>query len=295
MAIAFLLARPDVNIEAITIVNGLAHVHEGASLVLRLLEFAGKTQIPVYEGRETPIEGSNTFPDSWRGTADALPGVDLPKTARKPETMPAAEFLAARLKAGSPPVSLLALGPLTNIAEALGKMPRGAYAIDDMVIMGGAIRVPGNVQAGNIIITENRTSEWNFYIDPKAARLVVESGLRFRLIPLDACNLVPIDLSFLVGFTKAAEIPLGKFVADVLRSSRTLINNRIYYAWDPLAAAALLDPKVVKISSVPLDVQLKAPSEGRTIETGSARNIARVALDADAALFHKIFFEALAH
>src|SRR5579859_3484491 len=78
MAIAFLLSRKDVKIEAITIVDGLAHVPAGAANVLRLLELAGATAVPVYPGAQEPLERTAPFPAEWRRTSDTLPGVMLP-------------------------------------------------------------------------------------------------------------------------------------------------------------------------------------------------------------------------
>jgi inosine-uridine nucleoside N-ribohydrolase len=293
MALAFLLSRSDVNIEAITVANGLAHVQAGARNILRLLDYAGKPNIPVYVGRETPLSGSNAFPATWRVTSDAMPGTNLPQTALKPEPEPASSYLARRLKITTRPISILALGPLTNIAEALATLPRGAYPVDDMVIMGGAVRVKGNLTGGNIL-AENDSAEWNIYIDPTAARTVFQSGLRFRLVPLDACNKVPVDTAFLDDFNKRAKSQLGKFVFALLESSRSLMAAHIFYAWDPLAAVALINPAVLKISSVALDVVDKAPELGRTREDASARNMVRVALDAEPASFRKTFMDSFA-
>lgn len=290
MALAFLLSRPEVNIQAITVVNGLAHVKAGARNVLRLLDLAGRPGIPVYLGRETPLQGDNEFPSSWREIADAMPDSGLPETNASPETETASAFLVRRLKETTRPVSILALGPLTNIAEALAGLPRGAYPVPDMVIMGGAIRVPGNL-TGGIIAGMNSTAEWNIYIDPVAARTVFQSGLRFRLVPLDACNKVPFDFGFLDEFKKRAKTPLGKFVSGQLESSRTLVDAHLFYAWDPLAALALINPAVLKISSVALEVDEKGPDIGRTREDPKARNMVRVALDAEPASFRKTFMD----
>lgn len=283
MAIAFLLSRADVHIEAITVVNGIAHVHDGAVNVLRLLDAAGKTDIPVYEGRDTPLKGTNAFPDSWRMTTDAMVGVDLPATTRKPEPEGAVEFLTKRLQVTSRPFSILALGPLSNIAEALGRVPRAAYPVEDMVIMGGAVRVRGNKDS----------AEWNIYVDPSAAETVFRSPLRFRLVPLDACNQVPFDPPLVADFIKGAKSPLAKVVASLLESSRGLIAEHIYYAWDPLAAVALMNPAVLKISSIQMEVKQDDPDIGRTVEMASARASVRVALDAEPASFRKTFFDTL--
>src|SRR5215471_19053496 len=91
MAIAFLLARRDVKVEAITVVDGLAHVPAGAANVLRLLEVAGEKGVPVYPGSEQPLERTAPFPADWRRTSDSLPGVRLPAAKRKPERRNAAD------------------------------------------------------------------------------------------------------------------------------------------------------------------------------------------------------------
>jgi inosine-uridine nucleoside N-ribohydrolase len=124
MAIAFLLGRKDVRIEAIAVDNGLAHVQAGASNVLRLLELGGHGDIPVFIGRETPMRGDRAFPDSWRQTSDTLlRDLTIPGARHAAQTRPASDYLAARLVDRSRPVRILALGPLTNFGEALQKSP----------------------------------------------------------------------------------------------------------------------------------------------------------------------------
>jgi len=291
MAIAFLLARPDINIEAITVVNGIAHVPAGAKNVLRLLELAGR-DIPVYEGRQTPLEGTNAFPEHWRITADALPSVELPPTQKISHPASALMFLRDRLSNSRKPVALLALGPLTNIAEVLSAAPRSVAAIDDLVVMGGAVRVEGNLPSGGPLYSDNRTAEWNIYVDPAAAQKVLDTVTKCRLVPLDASNTVPVDLAFLDSFKKSARSKLGLFTTQVLASNRFLIEQHIFFAWDPVAAVALVNPAVTKISSVSLTIIRKGQEEGRTAESQIARPV-RAALSADPALFRKLFFDAL--
>ncbi len=292
IAIGFLLARADVNIEAITIVNGLAHVPSGAKNVLRLLELAGRTSIPVYLGRETPLNGSNEFPELWRMMADELPHVELPQTDKIPGALSALAFLRGRLANPAKPVAILALGPLTNIAEVLSTAPNSVLAIEDLVVMGGAVRVPGNLAAGGSSYSDNRTAEWNIFVDATAARKVFDTVTKLRLVPLDASNTVPIDNAFLLAVKKSAKSKLGLFAAQVLDSNRALIEQRIFYAWDPLAAAAIVNPAVLKISSVALTIRRDVPEEGRTSESDSGRSL-RVALSADPVLFLRVFLAAL--
>jgi inosine-uridine nucleoside N-ribohydrolase len=291
MAIAFLLSHPSVRIEAITIANGTAHVDAGARNLVRLLELAGRREIPVFLGRNAPLRGKAEFPADWRRIADELPGVILPAASRQPEARHAADYLIERLKNGRQPVRILALGPLTNLGEALERDPSIAEGIREIVIMGGAVRAPGNLTDGGVFHTANKTAEWNIFIDPWAARIVFRSGVHIRLIPLDATNKVPIGAEFLREFQSVARSPLGKLVAQVLTADHETIDQGIFYAWDPLAAAALLYPRIVKTSRLSIEVRQDPPEEGRTAQTAGRPN-ADVAMDADAAAFRKIFLEA---
>jgi len=292
MAIAFLASQPDVRIEAVTVVNGLAHPEAGAKNIVRLLDLAGRKDIPVFAGRNTPLNGKAEFPAEWRKISDDLPGVSLPAPSRKPESKPAAGYLVERLRDQTRPVRILALGPLTNLAEALKREPSIASMIEELVIMGGALHVPGNLGDGGVFKTNNTTAEWNIFVDPLAARIVFRSGVPIRLIPLDATNKVRVDSAFLSKFKTGARSPLARIVAQVLESDRAFIEGGFFYAWDPLAAVALLHPDVVKTTKLHIDILQDAPSEGRTVQAPGRPDV-RVALDADGAAWRKWFLEAL--
>lgn len=291
MAIAFLLSQKGVKIDAITVANGLAHPQAGARNVARLLELAGRNDVTVFAGRSEPLRGNAEFPAEWRKIADELPGVTLPPLQRRPEARPAADYLVERLKRQDGPVRILALGPLTNLAEVLKREPSTASAIQEIVIMGGAVHVPGNLADGDVLHTSNKTAEWNIFVDPMAARIVFRSGIRIRLIALDATNTVPINAEFLRDFESHARTPLGRFVVQVLRSDHEAIEQGIFFAWDPLAAVALLYPGVVKVSPLHIEIREDAPEEGRTLAAPGRPN-ARVALQADGAEFRRLFLSA---
>jgi pyrimidine-specific ribonucleoside hydrolase len=291
MAIAFLLSHPSVRIEAITVANGIAHVEPGARNLVRLLELAGRREIPVFPGRGAPLRGKAEFPAEWRRISDELPGVALPAATRQPEKRRAADYLIGRLKNGRQPVRILALGPLTNLGEALQRDASIAEGIQEIVIMGGAVRAPGNLADGEVFHTANKTAEWNIFIDPWAARIVFRSGVHIRLIPLDSTNKVPIGAEFLREFQSTVRSPLGKLVAQVLAADHEMIDQGYFYAWDPLAAVALLYPRVVKSSPLHIEVRQDPPEEGRTVQAAGPSN-AEVAMDADATAFRKMFLEA---
>jgi inosine-uridine nucleoside N-ribohydrolase len=270
LAISYLLARADIPIEAITVVSGVAHVHPGAMNVLRLIEAAGRRNIPVYEGSAETPAGGHAFPADWRKAADEIP---LPTTKLQPQPQPAVAFLKTRITGGTAggtakPCRILALGPLTNLAAALG--PKNA--VEKLVIMGGAVRVPGNIG----------DAEWNIYADPRAAEKVFQAGLPIELIPLDATNKVPIDAAYISRFRKEANTTLGKLATQILATSPPP------FAWDPLAAIALTNPEVA--TTVPL--ALSIGPLGRTQEVPQKAANAQVALNANAALFQKLFLQA---
>jgi pyrimidine-specific ribonucleoside hydrolase len=291
MAIAFLLSKPELRIEAITVSNGLAHVPQGARNMLRLLKLTGREEIPVFLGRPTPLHGQAAFPEEWRRTTDSLPAVDLPQSSRASERRPAAAYLTERLSPAHPKACILALGPLTNLGEVLQKAPQCASAIEEIVISGGAVDVPGNLGDGGYYKTANTAAEWNMFVDPVAADAVFRSGAKITLVPLDASTRVPIDLPFLQAFRDSARSPAARLVLQILESNRLYIEQGIYFAWDPLAASVLADPEVVTLQQMAIQVELNSAKVGRTIRQPGVGNVS-VALEPRVDRFRRTFLGA---
>ena len=293
MAIAFLLSRSDIQVEAITLENGMAHVSSGAGNVLRLLALAGRSDIPVFVGRENPLSGTQEFPEAWRKASDELPGLDLPGTSRAADSRSAEDYLLKRFLDANHPMQVLALGPLTNLGEVLSRSARAAHTGRQLVILGGAISVSGNLGEGGLFKTDNAASEWNFFIDPTAAKIVFSSGIPIRLVPLDATQQVPIDMALFEQIQARAETPLAKFVARVLGSNRDLIREGFYFARDPLAATALANPAVVTFRPMAVRISDRPDELGRTLEIKKVRGNVLVAIDADNLRFRDVFMTAL--
>jgi inosine-uridine nucleoside N-ribohydrolase len=283
LAISFLLTQTNVNIQAITVVNGLAHPHAGAGNILKLLELTDQLDIPVYIGAEKPLPGGTDFPEAWRKTADTLPGVTLPSTSATAKRN-AVDYLAG-VFSSSNPVTLLALGPQTNLSKALTQNGGKTSGIAQMIMMGGAVYVKGNV-AGH---GDHKAAEWNIFEDPEAAASVFGAGLSISMVPLDATQYVPIGTSFLQqasGFTS----PLGVAVYQLLQLGYTT-NNEKYYAWDPLAAVSVVVPTVVSGSSVGIEIVTSPPDVGKTQADDSAP-LVQVATSASASAFGSAFLGA---
>jgi inosine-uridine nucleoside N-ribohydrolase len=187
-------------------------------------------------------------------------------------------------------VHLLALGPLTNIGEAIQMVPGSFRSVEQIVISGGAVAVPGNLGDGGYYQTDNTTAEWNIYLDAFAAKLVFESGMRITLVPLDVTNRVRIDHQFLQAFRDAGHSPLAGVVKDVLEANREYIDRGLYYAWDPFVAAVMTNPGIVGMKAMAVEVQQLPPEEGRTMATPNRRHNASVALVPDLQAFRNSLF-----
>lgn len=156
--------------------------------------------------------------------------------------------------------------------------------------MGGALDVPGNVQHGGA--PANTTAEWNLHVDPAAARAVLASGAPILLVPLDATNDVPLDAG-LAAQLAAGDAPLARVVARILDSMRPLIDAGEAYAWDPLAAAALVEPGLLETRTLALDVRVQGREAGRTVVVADSPAHIEVAVTADAARFRVLFVNTL--
>jgi inosine-uridine nucleoside N-ribohydrolase len=159
--------------------------------------------------------------------------------------------------------------------------------------MGGAVGVPGNLGDGGVFKTDNTASEWNMFIDPAAAKIVFASGAPIRLVPLDATQRVPIDMALFEEFQSHATTPLARFVAQVLATNREFIRMGFYFAWDPLAAAALANPAVATFRPMAIEIGDKPEELGRTLEIKKRRPNVQVAVDANALRFREVFMTAL--
>ena len=293
MAILTLLQRPEVTVRAITVTGtGEAHCAPGIRHALGLAALSGDDKILVACGRETPLQGNHAFPDSWREGVDTLLGLTLPEGQDTASNLTAVELLASVIQSSPVKVTLLTLGPLTNIAEALQNNPSLADNIERIYIMGGAVDVPGNVGASGVGINNN-TAEWNIYVDPYAANIVLQSSAPIALVPLDATNHAPLTARFYNRLKSNHTSPEATFVFDVLTQQKAFIDSGGYYFWDPLAAAILADESLATFQNKNLCVvETEGPESGWT-KSGNGCPEVRVAVSADGGRFEEMFLDTL--
>jgi pyrimidine-specific ribonucleoside hydrolase len=288
MAILYILNSPDIAVQAITVNGtGLAYCDAGVAIALGLLALADYADIPVSCGSETPLLGENAFPAEWRTNMEAAQALGLPEGGAMAEEDSVSLFTSV-VSASPEPITVLALGPLTNLGAAFDADPALADQIAMIYIMGGAVDV-----AGSGITEDNTTAEWNIYCDPHAARLVFESGAPITLVPLDATNDAPVTMDFVARLETAQESPEAQFVYTMLTGSTEFIESGGFYFWDPLAAVVLTDESLVTLETRDVSViDVPGAEDGRTKPVGNGPEI-RVATVPNVAAFEARFIATL--
>jgi purine nucleosidase len=231
-AVALLLAlrTPGVEVEAITVVAGNVEVDQGVQNALYTVELTG-TRVPVYAGRT----GTTHFGHAVHGH-DGMGDIGLPLSGREPAQGDAVDALERAIRESPNELTLLTLGPLTNIAALLDRSV--APLLRQVVIMGGTSDDVGNVTPD---------AEYNVYADPAAARAVFESGARITMVGWDVSRRYavfdPRDWDELRALG-----PLGEFSVDIQRTlvefCKTTLGQESFDLPDPIATAVALDRSV---------------------------------------------------
>ncbi len=269
VAIAMLSRTKKFRIAGITVVAGNVWANEGLRNARATMRLLGE-KVPVHLGAQQPLVHTAEMSKKER-PVEFAGAFDLERPRAETET--AVDFIISTLE--RQPMTVLAIGPLTNIAQALRKKPSIASQIKRLVIMGGAVHTPGNA---------SKTAEFNFWFDPEAAREVLRSPIAEKILfGLDACNHATygkkefdIIAAGSNAFTKLYREHFGfnfpGFVKDAKAKG---------YLWDELAAAYLIDPSIVAASETEfLDVDTTfGPGYGsvKVVKDGAAKT--RVMLD----------------
>ncbi len=303
LAISLALLDPCCELLGLTIVAGNVTLADGVPNALRLLDIAGRPEIPVYSGATRPMLRD---PSSIRGLMDARRRQsverfwDLPPllpTTRSPMPHRAAEVIAETVRTRPGEVTVVAIGPCTNIATALLLDPAVASSVAEIVIMGGAVRVPG-------LITP--VVEFNAGYDPEALAIVLRSGAPVTLVPLDVTtrtHMRPQDLERIA----CGRTPLQQFLAATskpwLRFAMEVRKLPGFWLHDPLALAYAVDPAILSLTPMHIVVdcgadftagQLLGFSESaRFLRPAPGPVNARVALEVDEPRFMQRFLSIL--
>jgi inosine-uridine nucleoside N-ribohydrolase len=302
LALILALQSPELCVDAITTVSGNVEVDLATRNALTVLGlFPPERRPPVAQGAAQPLRRSSSTAAHIHGD-DGLGGVAGLRTVEGQLCYPSARASLAPYDAvtcllngiqqAPGELILIALGPLTNLARAWQRDAQVVGQLSEVVIMGGAVAVPGNVTP---------VAEFNIYVDPEAAQVVFASGLPITLIGLDVTEQVRLTAEMLAQHISPLASPLSQFVVQcttpTLQSSAQLERRAGMAMHDPLAVGALIDPSIVR--TVPLAVQVETQAEFTTGMLVADRrplpsNVrpaanAHAALEVDAARFLELF------
>ena len=247
IAILMALRSSSLQVLGLTTVGGNVPLARGTRHALALLEYAGRTEILVSRGSALPIRGQYGYSFPVHGASGLTRR--LPNPSSRPIDQRAVDFLDGERGKLPGKILLIALGPLTNLANLLTRYPGSLDQASGLVVMGGAVDVPGNVTGH---------AEFNFYSDPEAARMVLSSGVPLTLIDLAASRQVAIDRQ------AARELKprnnLGVLAAQLLNNWFRRDPGRQRFSFhDPLAMAAALDSTIVNTQNVQVAVETADP------------------------------------
>ena len=259
LAILLALASPELSLEGISVVHGNCSVEQATINGLSILELAHAGHIPIAKGCELPlVQPSLLAPETHGDTG--LGYAKLPEPRSRPVVQHGSDFLIEKIISNPGEMTLVAVGPLTNVALAIRQEPRIVGALKELIIMGGAIRHEGNTTA---------LAEFNTYVDPHAAHIVFHAGIPTTLVPLDVtyqCVLTGYDVERL----QKIDSPIPLFIKD---------STRFYMEYhddfqgiegcvinDPLALALAFAPELCDYQELPVEVDISGGvSMGKTL------------------------------
>jgi len=264
MAILLALNSPELKVEALTVVPGNVEAWQGLENALKLVSLAGRCDVPVAGGAQHPLNQKLITAQFWHGK-NGLAGVELPPSKCKADSHFGPDLIIELVHKYPHEITLIPVGPLTNIALAVAKDPSIVGLVKDVVIMGGSIT------GGNV----NGAAEANIYGDPEAASIVFNAGWIVTMIGSDVGERTLMTRKHLSQL-QALHGPESDFISKladfyVTRSEKSGYSGAAMY--DPLAVATMIDPTLVTLKQMRVDVETKGEfTRGETVANRMGSN-----------------------
>jgi len=258
LAILLALNSPELDVRALTVVPGNVTAQQGLENALKLASLTNRCDIPVAGGAQHPLFQKLITAELWHG-ANGLANVELPASKCKADPRFGPDLIIQMIHESPHEITLVPVGPLTNIALALLKDPSIVPLVKEVVIMGGSI------SGGNV----NAAAEANIYNDPEAAQIVLQAGWRLTMVGLDVGDKTLYDQSHLDQLSKTHG-PENDFAVQVLTF---LLGQEAKYGagggspmYDPLAVGTAIDPSIVSTQAMHVDVESRGEfTRGETV------------------------------
>ena len=257
MAILLALNSPELKVEALTVVPGNVEAWQGLENALKIVSLAGRCDVIVAGGAQRPLNQKLITAQYWHGK-NGLAGVELPASKCKADPRFGPDLIIELVHKYPHEITLIPVGPLTNIALAVSKDPSIVPLVKDVVIMGGSIG-GGNVDGA---------AEANIYGDPEAASIVFNAGWMVTMIGSDVGERTLMSRKHLSDL-QAQRGPESDFIAKladfyITRSEKSGYPGAAMY--DPLAVATVINPALVTLKDMHVDVETKGEyTRGETV------------------------------
>jgi purine nucleosidase len=276
LSLMMLLAMPHIDLAGVVVTPADCFLRPAVSATLKVLRFFDRSDIEVSEGA---LYGVNPFPRTWRThvyAIDALPILNEPAAPlSSPASEPGHEFLAGKLRATAEPMTVLITGPVSNLAAALTKEPHLADKIEEVVWMGGALNVPGNVRD----YEHDGSAEWNSYWDPPATYNLWQSQVPLTIFSLDVTNKVPVTMEFLHRLARQRRYPLSDLAGQCWAMTVGVIPayEYLYHMWDTLTTGYLGAPDCITFRPARTEAIPAGPSAGQIKEITAGGRLVQAA------------------
>ena len=269
LSTALLLTMTHLQVLGIVVTPADCYIQPAVGATRKLLDLMGRSDITV---AESTVRGVNPFPRIFRRdafTIDHLPILNENDTVRAPLAAETGQaFIVRTLHEAPEQVTILCTGPLSTLAAALDMDPSIEYKIKELIWMGGALNVPGNVDK---IIEggQDGTAEWNVYWDPPAAARVWQTDIPITICPLDITNNVPVTSQFVRNIARNRRFPLSDFAGQCY----ALVTHQDYFFWDVLTTAYLGRPDLFELRKWETAIIPNGLSMGRTVVQPGGKKI----------------------
>lgn len=289
LSLFLLLTMDEVELIGVTVTPADCYLEPALQSTYKLLHKVGHLTIPIGRGIH---HGVHAFPNSWRAqpmVINALPMlINIPEISNPHHLPNAVDVLLTQLKTASQPVKILMTGPCSNLVLALKKDPTVRNKIKEIVWMGGAFRVGGNVQMHQ----HDGSAEWNVYWDPIHAQELLAMELPLVLIPLDVTNHVPVEMTFLQELANYSNYDYANFAGQLWALTINTIPSYhyTYYMWDVLATAYLALEDIFETEMVQATIAIHPPNAGQTMLDENGFWV-KIATDVNKTVFYEYLFK----
>jgi purine nucleosidase len=257
MALMLALNSPELDLRAVTVVPGNVTARQGLENALRMVSLANRCDIPVAAGAQHPLFQKLITAEFWHGK-NGLANIELPASKCKVDPRYAADLIIELIHANPHEITLVPVGPLTNIALALEKDPSIVPLVKEVVLMGGSIK------GGNV----NAAAEANIYNDPEAAQIVFQAGWPLTMVGLDVGDKTLFSRKYLDQLGKTHG-PVNDFIYGVAKFLVELsekFGDTGSPMYDPLAVGVAIDSALVTAPAMHVDVETRGDfTRGETV------------------------------